>query len=688
MKFSYEWLTSLFPIRESPQELAELLTMRAFEVDTIEKAGDDWALDVKIPANRISDAAGHEGLVREIAAIKNIKIKNAAPSAVKKQTRKSKYISVKIQKSELCPRYTAAILEIPHIGPSPQWIRNRLETCGIRPINAVVDVTNYILLETGQPLHAFDFEKIKGGEITIRESVKTGEKLTTLDGTAHTLPEGVIVIQDGEKLVDLAGIMGGENSAISSSTKKVLLQAAVFNPEKIYATGRVLRFSSQAAKIYSAGIDPNQTIRALESAIAFLAKNADAKEISLIDIYPKKIFPRKILFRPSYADSLIGAAPGKSYYQKAFRARGWNITAKKQDLVVEVPTYRQDLSAEEDLIEEMAREKGYENIFPVFSEAKIAPAERNEEFFWETRVRTHCAGAGFCESMLYEFTSSKELDNFFVDRENAVEIENPLNPETRYLTPRILTKFVVSAAENMRREKNIKIFGIGKSFLTFPDVHQASLPGISEQKNIIMVLSQKGASDEEVFYQVKGGVDQLIESMGISDHWYNDAIESDAREKELRMFHPYRVAEIKIGEARMGIVGEIHPEVLKNIKARERIVAAEINFDALWKLAREESEYRAPSKFPAIIRDIALLVPDETRTTEILNVVENSGGALLRNTDLFDYFRDEEMQRENRKSLAFHLVFQSDERTLIESEVDAIMREITQALKEKEWVVR
>lgn len=688
MKFSYEWLTSLVPIKESPHELAKLLTMRAFEVDSVEKAGNDWALDVKIPANRISDAAGHEGLAREITAIKNIKIKNASSGAIKKQIQKSKYISVKIQKSDLCPRYTAALLEIQNTGSSPQWIQRRLETCGIRPINAVVDATNYVMREMGQPLHAFDFEKIKGGEITIRESAKTGEKLTTLDGTAHILPEEIIVIQDRERLIDLAGIVGGENSAVSSSTKKILLQAAVFNPEKIYAATRLLHFSSFAAKIYSAGIDPNQTIRALESAIAFLAKNAGAKEIGLVDIYPKKTFPKKILFRPSYADSLIGAALGKSHYQKSFRARGWNITEKKQGLVVEVPTYRQDLSIEEDLIEEVAREKGYENIFPVFPEAKIAPAERNEEFFWETRIRAHLSGAGFCESMPYEFVSAKELDDFFMDRENIVELENPLNPETRYLTPRVLTKFVLSAAENMRHTKNIKIFGIGKSFLTLPGVPQTSLPDISEEKHIIIVLSQKGTSDEEGFYQLKGGVDQLIESMGISDHWYDDAIKSDVREKELKLFHPYRVAEIKIGETRVGIVGEIHPEVLKNIKAKERITAAEINFDALWKLAREESEYHAPSKFPAIIRDIALLIPEETRTAEILNVVENSGGTLLRNTDLFDYFRDEEMRGENRKSLAFHLVFQSDERTLTESEVDAIMKNIIQALKEKEWLVR
>lgn len=687
MKFSYNWLTSLLNLKKSPQELSYLLTTRAFEVDSCEKVGSDFALDIKVPANRIADAAGHEGFTREIASILDVKYKSPDIQILEKY-KKNKELDIKIADEKLCPRYTAQILEVKNIGASPKWMQDRLTTCGIRPIDAVVDITNYVMLATGQPLHAFDFEKILGGKIIVRES-KKGETITTLDGASHALLGGAIVIQDAERLIDLAGIMGGRSSAVSPFTKKILLQAAVFDPEKIYSTARDLGFSSSASKIYSAGIDPNQTMQALHSAVTLLSKNAGAKVISApVDIYPKKTFPKKIFFRPDYADSLIGSGEKHTHYQKIFQSRGWKTAVKKGGLVVEIPTYRHDLFIEEDLIEEAARAIGYENIPSRFPEVKIVPAEKNEERVWETRVRTHFIGAGFTESVAYEFTGAKELDDFFLDRERIVELENPLNPETRYMTPRILMAFVSSAAKNIQHLESVKLFGIGKSFLHAS--LQSPLPTADtiERKDCIAVIAQKETSGEEGFYELKGRIDQLIESMGIGDHWYDDAIGPEIRNRELRMFHPYRVAEIKVGDTRVGILGELHPEVLKNIKSKARISAAEINFDALWKLAREESEYRAPSKFPAIIRDIALLVPDETRMAEILNVIENNGGALLRDTDLFDYFRDEEMRGENRKSLAFHLVFQSDERTLIESEVDTIMQKIVHALKEKGWLVR
>lgn len=659
--------------------------MRAFEVDSVEKVGRDFALDIKIPANRIADAAGHEGLAREIASILGLRWKSA-DMQVSKKYKKNNGVDIRIEGEKLCPRYTAQMLEVKNIGTSPQWMQERLMTCGIRPIDAVVDITNYVMLATGQPLHAFDFEKIKGGKMIVRES-KKGETITTLDGASHTLPDGTIVIQDAERLIDLAGIMGGENSAVSSSTKKILLQAAVFDPEKIYSTVRDLGFSSSASKIYSAGIDPNQTMHALHSAITLLLKNTDAKVMSdPVDIYPKKTFPKKIFFRPDYADSLIGSGKKRAEYQKIFQSRGWRTKAKKEGVVVETPTYRHDLFIEEDLVEEAARAIGYENIPPKFPEAKIVPAEKNEEHIWETRIRTHFIGAGFIENAAYEFTGAKELDNFFLGRERIVEIENPLNPETHCMTPRILTTFVSSAAKNIQHHESVKLFGIGKSFLYAP----SPLPTaeIREQKDLIAVIAQKGALGKKEFYELKGRIDQLIESMGIGDHWYDDAIGPEIRNRELQMFHPYRVAEIKVGDTKIGILGEIHPEVLKNIKSKARIAAAEMYFDTLWKIAREESEYQAPSKFPAVIRDIAVIVPDFTRVSEILNTIENAGGELLSDTDLFDYFRDELMQKGDKKSLAFHLTFQSYERTLTDDQVERVMKKIINACKEKNWEVR
>jgi phenylalanyl-tRNA synthetase beta chain len=259
-----------------------------------------------------------------------------------------------------------------------------------------------------------------------------------------------------------------------------------------------------------------------------------------------------------------------------------------------------------------------------------------------------------------------------------------MNPETKYLVPYVLIKYVSSAAENLHSFDTVRIFGIQKSF-----------PGsaVKERKDLILALAQKGSSAGEEFYQLKGIIDALLESLGISGYWYDDQIESRipgraGKNQESRIYHPYRFAEVKIGDEKIGMLGEIHPSVLENIKARGRIVAAEIDMEKLARLATTESEFRPVGKYPAIIRDLAVVVPQETKTEEVTNVIENIGGTLLADTDLFDYFQDDEMREAAEKSLAFHLVFQFPERTLTDAEIDPIIKKITSALEENGWEVR
>ena len=722
MKFSYNWLKELVRFKESPEKLAEVLTLHAFEYETIEKVGSDWAIDIKIPANRMSDAAGHIGLAGEIAVILG-KHKTQIPNH-KQNTRptspaselaggRAKYktqstkttspIQIKISNLEICPRYTAQELTLKTIGPSPKWMREKLITCGFRPIDAVVDVTNYVMLEMGQPLHAFDAEKIKGRNMTVREA-KKGEELTTLDGVKHKLPEGAIIIEDENRIIDLAGIMGGANSAVGPRSRRVLLQAAVFDPVRIYKTTRDLKFISAASKIYASGVDLNGTRAALERAIGLLQEIAGAEEDApLIDIYPKKIAFRKIKFRPNYVDGLIGQPLGENFYKKTFTEFGFKVAKKGKDLWVEIPTRRRDIELEEDLIEEAVRIFGYEKIKPKMPEIALAPPVRNDELWWEERVRDYLAGAGFTEHLPYEFIGDQELALFQLDPSEAIEVANPISSETKYLCPRILIKYVTSAAENARSFDTVKVSGIAKSFKKKDD-------GAEEHKDLVVVLSRKGASGEpragtprqnkfgtgqassvrgeDEFYELKGILDQLFENLGISDYWYDDEIELGIRNKELGIFHPYRVAQINVGDERIGNVGEIHPVVSENIKSRARIVAAELDFEKLWKLARAEQEFLPIGKYPAIIRDIAVVVPANTKADDVQEIIENIGGKLLVDSDLFDYFQDEQMREAEGKSLAFHLIFQSPERTLKDEEVNVIVGKIIKALEEKEWKVR
>lgn len=678
MKFSYHWLKELAPFKESPQKLAEILNARAFEVEGIEKKGDDFILDAKIPTNRVSDAGSHLGLAEEIAALLKLKVK-IPPSRALSIKSPIQTPKITIAKTELCPRYTAVILDLKENTASPAWLAGRLTACGLRPINAIIDMTNYIMLETGQPLHAFDLDKIRGGRMTIRES-RDGETLTTLDGTGHTLPQGVIVIEDAKGIIDLAGIMGGANSAVSASTRRILLQAAAFDPVRIYRAMRALHFSSDAAKIYAAGTDPNKTEGALRRAVDLLVR-ADAVSTprEYIDLYPQKVTPKKIVFRPAYADHIIGVALGPAFHADVFRRLGFTAHRGKRQWVVKVPTKRKDLKHEEDLIEEVARFYGYARLASKLPESHLAPAPRNDSAWWERRIADHLVGAGFTETRRYAFTGERELDNFHIDRARVVAPENPMNPETAYLVPRSAIKVIASAADNLKHFDEAGIFTIAKSFLQDP---------LEETKNLVICLAQKGTAGEELFYRLKGAVEQMLEALGISDHWYDDATGDKEYGTRDVLYHPYRYAEIKIGDEKIGVLGEVHPDILKNIKARGRIVAAEIDMERLTALATAEAEYRPIGKYPSIIRDIAVVVPEETKTEQILNIIESNGGALLADTDLFDYFQDGALADNAQKSLAFHLVFQSSDRTLTDAEIDAIIKEVITALETQNWEVK
>lgn len=678
MKFSYLWLKDIVGFKESPQKLAELLTLRSFEMEGIEKVGNDYALDVKITANRLTDASGHWGLAREIAAIINVPFqepKIKIPSVTKKFA-----IDIDVLPSELCSRYAAQLIEISKPAPSPRWLQERLITCGLRSIDVIVDVTNYVMLETGHPLHAFDAEKIIGKQMVIRES-KRGEEITTLDGAKRALGEGTIIIQDRERIIDCAGIMGGENSSITQETKTILLQAAVFDSVRMYRASRSLGFATAASKLYAAGVDFFSSLQALERATDLLEEIGHCRRVGdAYDWYPEKATASRIFFRPDYVDSIIGHANGSAFYQRIFTRLGFSFKKQNNGMLVEVPPRRRDIRIEEDLIEEAARLFGYENIEVQFPEVSLAPGKRNDELFWQERMRDDMVAAGFTEAEVYEFTGEQELGQFSFSDSDAVELQNPMSVDQRYLLPRLLIKYVVCVKENLKHADEVKIFGIGKSFIVNEKI-------VHERKDLCLALARKGTKGEDEFYELKGVIDSLLESLGIEEYGYSENI-VDARGYDAAMFHPRRVAEITADGKTIGMMGEIHPEILDQMKSKTRIVAAELFVDLLGKLADSEQQYRPVGKYPAVQRDLAIVVPFNTKTEDITNVIETAGGELLIDTDLFDYFQDEDMRDAQTKSLAFHLIFESPERTLTDEEVDTSLNSIIRALEEREWEVR
>lgn len=662
--------------------------MRAFEIESLEKKGNDTILDIKLLPNRVADASGHLGVAREIAALKGTRnTYRISHIAENKKQKASDFLKVQIENPDDCLRYSARIMTDVHVGPSPKWLRERLEVCGLQSINNIVDTTNYVMLELGQPLHAFDWNRLNNGKpgrknIVIRRS-KKGEAIETLDKKTYELAPEILLITDGNNPLAIAGIKGGQASGITESTRAVVIESANFGPMRVRSASQSLRLKTDASYRFEHGMDPNQTMMALDRLAGLIQELAGGKITSgVIDVYPKKVVAQKILFSASDANRLLGTNLDRLFYQKAFTRIGCLVKSKNRDELFVTPlTIRRDLMIPEDLIEEAGRMLGYENIPPKLPEVATIPAKRNDERYWENRVRDFAIGSGFTESMLHAFTSDRELAQFFTDPAIAPEIENPLSPETKYLVPRVLIKYVISAVDNLRNFDAVKIFGIGKSFLRIAK-------GIDEHKELIFAYASKGTSGEREFYELKGALDLMFESLGIADQWYGDTLTVAEHRSAAKLFHPYRAALIKIGDETIGMMGEIHPAILDSMKPRGRVVAAEINFDLLRKHAQDEAEFRPVSKYPAVIRDIAVVVPENVKTETIQNIIERAAGGLLTDTDLFDYFQDEEMRRANIKNLAFHMVFQSPDRTLTDTKIEKLTAKITTALETQGWEVR
>ena len=647
MIFSYNWLQSFFEKKlPKPKELAEVLTMHSFEVESVEKKSKDWILDIDVLPDRAHDCLCHLGVAREIAAILNVKFKEPQTAKLKKVNGKIKPIQVKIQCPRLVPRYSAIVIEDIEITKSPQWLKEKLEALGIRSINNIVDLTNFIMLETGQPLHVFDYDKIRGQKMIIQQS-KKGEKIITLDGVERKLEKGALVIKDEKELTDLVGIMGGKSSEIDSETKNVILQAGNFDRRTIYLTSKQLKHSTDASNIYTQGIDPNLTIPVLERTYFLLKQLGGGKIVQLIDMYPKKVGPKKIKLDVDYVEKLLGVKIPKKEITSILKRLGVQGT--------EVPTSRLDISIQEDLIEEIARIYGYEKIKASFPNASLIPPEKNLDIFWEDRIKDILKEVGFCEVYNYSF----------VEQDGEIEVANPISKKQKYLRPSLIPNLLKNVKENLKNFEKIKIFELGKIFF-----------GKQERKMLTGLMTAENKTIN-VFYQVKGVVDLMLKKLGISDIWY-DSYQPTLEQSKIDIWQKGECAEIKIGQEEVGFLGKISSGV----------VAFDIDFEKLAELASEEHEYRPISPFPTAIRDLAILTPQNVLVEQVLNKINTAGGTLVRDVDLFDMYEGRELP-EGKKNLAFHIVFQAEDRTLTTKEIDKLMIKIIKVLeKEPSWEVR
>jgi phenylalanyl-tRNA synthetase beta chain len=678
MIFSYKWIKEYIKGRlPEPKKLAELLTMHSFEVEEAKRARGDSVLAIDVLPNRAVDCFSHIGIARECAVLTNSKFQMPdANSREEKKLKAKDFISVEVRDKRACPRYTAKAITGVKVGTSPKWLKERLKICGLRPINNIVDIANYVMLETGQPLHAFDGEKLEGEKIIVRFA-KNREKIVTLDEDVFDLGPNILVIADEKKPVAIAGIKGGKIPEIDKKTKVVIVESANFNPQIIRRGSQKLKLKTDASIRYEHGIDPNLTELAAKRVCYLIQKIAKGKIAQgAVDVYSQKVFPKRVRLDLNYAKSLLGIEVPKREIIKIFKNLEFKIKKlSKNTLEVLIPTRRLDISIPEDLIEEIGRVSGYGKIKADFPTSSLIPPKRNLDIFWEDVTKNILKETGFTEVYNYSFFGEKEAKLFGYKKNELIEVENPISVEHKYLRASLIPNLLKNVEKNSKQFREIRIFELGEIFT----LRQAQ--DKKEKRQLTGLISGEG------FYWAKGVVDLLLNKLGISNVWYDD-YGPTPEESKAACWHPKKCAEIKIDGEEIGFLGEISPRILDSLSIPEKVVLFDIDFKKLSKLASEEHEYRPISKFPAAVRDIAILVPRMIKVEEVLNKIEEAGGDLIRDIDLFDIYEGEELPQ-GKKNLAFHIIYQAKDRTLSPKEIDEVQNKITKRLgKNPDWQVR
>ena len=681
MKFSYNWLQEL--IKEQlpkPKDLADFLSLHSFEVEGLEKIGKDFVFDIDVTANRVSDCSCHVGMAREIAAFLDFKFKAGSWEVKENNDLKVEdLVEINVKARKMCQRYLVRAIKGVRVGPSPAWLKQKLEVCGLQSINNIVDIANYVMLETGQPLHIFDLDKLADKKIIIR-TAKQGEEIVTLDNQKFVLDEDILVIADGKNPVAVAGIKGGKGPGVSEKTKDIILEAANFDAISIRGASQKLKLRTDASLRFEHGIDLNLTEEAIDR-VAGLVQELAGGEIArgVIDFFPQETRAKMVKLDLKKVDALLGLKIPKKDCLRILKALNFKVVKDLGDKIeVIVPTKRLDISIPEDLIEEIGRIYGYEKILAIPPKACLIPPKRNLAVFWTEFSRDNLKEAGLTEVYNYSFIGQELADIFRYEQKELVEIENPLSENQKYLAPSLLPNLLINVLTNFRYLDEVRIFEIGKIF-------KRKKAKVLEERNLTGLIASK--AERQGFYEFKGMLDNLLESMAIAGAWY-DEYQATPEQSNISIWNINRAAEIKIDGEEIGFLGEVSPKILTQLKIKGKVVAFDIDFEKLQALASEEHEYQLISPYPSAIRDLALLVPLRAKVVDVLNIINRAGGKLVRDVDLFDIYEGEGLPQ-GRKNFAFHIIYQAEDKTLKAEEIDKIHQKIINALEENgEWEVR
>lgn len=644
---------------------------------------EDTLLEFELTPNR-GDCLSVMGLAREIAPILRTKIREPKPGRFRVSAhRTSSIIKVDIDSPEVCPRYVARVMDGLKVTDSPDWMQARLKAVGLRPVNNIVDVTNFVMIEMGQPMHAFDLRKLQSGGIRVGEC-KAPAPFTLLTGETVQLEPGDILILDGDRPVALAGIMGGENSQISADTSSIVLESAVFPAARVRRTAKRLGLSTDSSKRFEKGCDINMVNLASERAAILLRDSFNANVYHPpIDTHEAVVPEKSIALDMRDVRKVIGVQEiATDSVVEMFDSIGIGATKKSTNvLTVKIPTFRPDIKESVDLIEEVARLYGYSGI-PLNYPLSFAMYDRFDEttYEFEQKARTNLVGMGFRETIHYSFTSEETLARYGFLHEAQVTLKNPISEEMKIMRTSLLPSLCETYRFNFNRKvTNQRLFELSRNFLA--DSREET--GVKETGLVAGLMSGKAFPDfwqkiEEPlnYFHGKGVVETLVHQLTTVRLSYEPPTNS-------RLVHPNRAAVIKIGHREVGLVGELHPHILHNVmETNESVIVFELNLEALKRFERNLIRYKSPSKFPSVELDIALLVDKKVTGQAITDLIATTGKGLLSHSEIFDVYEGKNIP-EDKKSIAVSLVFTSAERTLADAEVNEAKTQILKALTEK-----
>ena len=645
--------------------------------DALEALGlDDEILELSLTPNR-SDALSMLGVAYEVAAILGRDVKWPTIEKEEASEKASDYISVKVEATEDNPLYIAKVVKDVKIGPSPLWMQTRLMAAGIRPHNNVVDITNFVLLEYGQPLHAFDYDRLGSKELVIRRA-KDAEKITTLDEAERTLTPDHLVITNGTEPVAIAGVMGGANSEVKNDTTTVIIEAAYFKGSTVRKASKDHGLRSEASARFEKGVDPARVREAGERAAQLMAEYAGGTILEgSVEYNDMKVEPAVISITLNKINGLLGTSMSVSEVQDIFTRLQFDVAVEEENFTVTIPTRRGDITIEADLVEEAARLYGYDNIPSTLPTGTTTPGALSDYQQKRRKARRTLEGAGLFQAITYSLTSAEKAAQFALEARESIRLAMPMSEERSQLRLSIVPQLLeVVKYNNARQIDSVALYEIGSVFLKqdgeqLPEEREhvaAAITGLWESH---LWQGEKKPVD---FFVAKGILEALFDTLGV-------ASQIEYRQAEVKNLHPGRTAEVLLNGAVIGFIGQVHPTVQKELDIKETYVF-ELSFKALAEAEVAPIAYETIPRFPSITRDIALVVDSATKAGDIQSIIIEAGGALLKEVQVFDLYEGDKME-EGKKSIAYSLKYFDPERTLTDEDITKAHDKVLAAVKDQ-----